>query len=166
MSQQSDDRDARVARIHSSAREHALVRFSASLLTATDTGFEPRVGLSVKLAERLRALGPSDDLVAAVLGLVQLGHLLGERGGEAAASEIYRALAEAQELVGDALSTLPPDDVTLAAIRAPRFAAFVGDGTAPKVERRAPTEGEVAAGPFARFAAHGLVPKKKDPSAT
>lgn len=156
-------RRARSDQVLSSSHQHPVVRVTANSLIVSDAGFAPRPTTSSTLGDKLRALGPGDDLLAAVMGLVDLAFLLRKQGSAAAADAILAGLGLVQDLVTDALSAWPPDDEALAALRASRFASFAG--AAPTVapeQRRAPVQGQVASGPMARMAAQQL-PLKKTP---
>ncbi|MDP2342796.1 MAG: hypothetical protein Q8O67_17705 [Deltaproteobacteria bacterium] len=147
------------------SHKHPLVTFVANSLIVSDAGFAPRPTTTSTLGDKLRALGPGDDLLAAVLGLVDLAFLLRKQGSTAAGDAILAGLGLVQDLVTDALSAWPPDDEALAALRASRFASFAG--AAPTVapeRRRAPVQGQVASGPMARMAAMQLPLKKKPPT--
>lgn len=157
------DRDARTQKIRDAAAGHAVVRFTASSLLPEDEHFRPRPGFAEALEERLRSLGPSDELVSAVLGLTELAYLLGRDGSAEAGDMVHTALRAIQPLVSEALSALPELDPSLAALRGAQFAAFAGDAAGARLEpRQPPAKNQVASGPLARAAMLGITKKNKN----
>lgn len=157
------DRDQRVEKIRAAARAHPVVRFAVQSLLPKEAAFLARPSLTAELEERLRALGPTDALVAAALGLIDLAYVLRRQSSPEAADAVLEALSKVASVIGDALSTLPPDDETLAAIRAARFAVFSGSATCVVEERRPPAANQIASGPLARAAMSQVIPKHKKP---
>jgi hypothetical protein len=154
-----DNREQRAEKIRAASHEHPIVRFAAQSLLPNDTGFGVRPTMAAQVEEKLRALGPTDTLVSAVLGLAELAYVLRKQASPQAADAIVGVLAKIQQLVDDALSTLPPGDEALAALRSQRFAAFQGNTSTSAVVRSAPTGNQVSAGPMARASMAKKKPK-------
>jgi len=158
-----DDREQRAEKIRAASSQHPVVRFAGQSLLPKDVGFGARPTMAAQLEEKLRALGPTDGLVSATLGLVELAYILRKQSSAEAADAILAVLSKLQQLVDDALSTLPPGDAALAGLRSERFAAFQGAPASSVVVRSAPTGNQVAAGPLARLSMANAVIKKDKP---
>ncbi len=139
-----------------------MIRTATSTFILEGASLAPRSTTTATISDALTALGASDDLVAAVLGLTDLAFLLRRDGAVAAADAVVSAIAGVSDLVDDALSSWPPEEAVLQGLRAERFAAFSGQSTQAPAASRPPNANEVRGGPLARMNAQNLAKTKKD----